>query len=122
MATVTAQFCTMLYVLGTLSGGKTEIRLRLRKPELPMMGRIAAIGSLPFFIILLDNVLVILLNTTLRRYGGAAGDQLISCGAVVQSFMVLAYYPAQGITSGCGTLFGYYYGARNLRRMMQTFR
>ena len=122
VATVTAQICTMLYVLGTLSGGKTEIRLRFRRPELPVMGRIAAIGSLPFFIILLDNVLVILLNTTLRRYGGAAGDQLISCGAVVQSFMVLAYYPAQGIASGCGTLFGYYYGARNLRRMMQTFR
>lgn len=121
-ATVTAQLCTMLYVLLTLTGRKTELRLQLRMPELPLVGRITAIGSLPFFIILLDNVLVILLNTTLRRYGGAAGDQLISCGAVVQSFMVLAYYPAQGVTSGCGTLFGYYYGAGNLRRMMQTFR
>ena len=122
VATVMAQLCTMVYVLLTLTGSKAEIRLRIRKPELPTVGRISAIGSLPFFIILLDNVLVILLNTTLRRYGGAAGDQLISCGAVVQSFMVLAYYPAQGITGGCGTLFGYYYGARNLRRMMQTFR
>ena len=122
VATVTAQLCTMVYVLLTLTGSKAEIRLCIRKPELPMVGRISAIGSLPFFIILLDNVLVILLNTTLRRYGGAAGDRLISCGAVVQSFMVLAYYPAQGITSGCGTLFGYYYGAGNLQRMMQTFR
>lgn len=122
IATVTAQVCTMLYVLGTLTGRKAELRLRLSRPELPVAGRITVIGSLPFLIILLDNVLVILLNTTLRRYGGEAGDQLISCGAVVQSFMVLAYYPAQGITSGCGTLFGYYYGARNLRKMMQTFR
>ena len=122
LATVTAQLCTMLYVLLTLTGRKTELRLQLRMPKLSLMGRITAIGSLPFFIILLDNVLVILLNTTLRRYGGAEGDQLISCAAVVQSFMVLAYYPAQGITSGCGTLFGYYYGAGNLRRMMQTFR
>ena len=122
LATVTAQLCTMLYVLLTLTGRKTELRLQLRMPKISLMGRITAIGSLPFFIILLDNVLVILLNTTLRRYGGAEGDQLISCAAVVQSFMVLAYYPAQGITSGCGTLFGYYYGAGNLRRMMQTFR
>ena len=122
VATVTAQLCTMLYVLLTLTGRKAEIRLQMLRPELPLVWRIAAIGSLPFLIILLDNVLVILLNTTLRRYGGAAGDQLISCGAVVQSFMVLAYYPAQGITSGCGTLFGYYYGAGNEKRMMQTFR
>lgn len=122
VATVTAQICTMLYVLLTLTGRKAEIRLQLLRPELPLVWRIAAIGSLPFLIILLDNVLVILLNTTLRRYGGAAGDQLISCGAVVQSFMVLAYYPAQGITSGCGTLIGYYYGAGNEKRMMQTFR
>ncbi len=122
VATVTAQICTMLYVLLTLAGRKAGIRLQLLRPELPLVWRIAAIGSLPFLIILLDNVLVILLNTTLRRYGGAAGDQLISCGAVVQSFMVLAYYPAQGITSGCGTLFGYFYGAGNEKRMMQTFR
>ena len=122
VATVTAQICTMLYVLLTLTGRKAEIRLQLLRPELPLVWRIAAIGSLPFLIILLDNVLVILLNTTMRRYGGAAGDQLISCGAVVQSFMVLAYYPAQGITSGCGTLFGYFYGAGNEKRMMQTFR
>lgn len=122
VATVTAQICTMLYVLLTLTGRKAEIRLQLLRPELPLVWRIAAIGSLPFLIILLDNVLVILLNTALRRYGGTAGDQLISCGAVVQSFMVLAYYPAQGITSGCGTLFGYYYGAGNEKRMMQTFR
>lgn len=122
VATVTAQICTMLYVLLTLTGRKAEIRLQLLRPDPPLVWRIATIGSLPFLIILLDNVLVILLNTTLRRYGGAAGDQLISCGAVVQSFMVLAYYPAQGITSGCGTLFGYYYGAGNEKRMMQTFR
>ena len=122
VATVTAQICTMLYVLLTLTGRKAEIRLQLLRPEIPLVWRIVGIGSLPFLIILLDNVLVILLNTTLRRYGGAAGDQLISCGAVVQSFMVLAYYPAQGITSGCGTLFGYYYGAGNEKRMMQTFR
>ena len=78
------------------------------------MGKILKIGSLPFLIILCDNLLVISLNYVLRRYGGEVmGDRYISCAAVVQSFMVLVTYPAQGITSGCGTLYSYHYGAGN---------
>lgn len=121
LATVIAQLCVMGFVLRVLTGRGSTLRLRLESPRGEIMGRILTIGSLPFFIILLDNVLVILLNTALRRYGGEQGDQLIASAAVVQSFMLLAYYPAQGITSGCGTLFGYYYGAGQYRKIMQTF-
>ena len=65
---------------------------------------------------------MILLNGTLRKYGGAMGDAYISCAAVVQSFMVLAYYPAQGITTGCATLYGYHYGAGHYEKVMGVFR
>ncbi|MCD7883207.1 MAG: hypothetical protein LUI87_05825 [Lachnospiraceae bacterium] len=74
--------------------------------------QILSIGSLPFLIMLFDNLLVIALNFTLRNYGGdAMGDTYISCASIVQSFMVLVFYPAQGITTGCGTLYSYHYGA-----------
>lgn len=49
------------------------------------------------------------------------GDQYISCAAVVQSFMVLAFYPAQGISTGCGTLFSYHYGAGHGEKIKQVF-
>lgn len=36
--------------------------------------------------------------------------------------MVLAYYPAQGITTGCGTLYSYHFGAGNIQKVMAVFR
>ncbi len=122
LATVLAQVCVMVYVLAFLLGKKAEIPLRLRGFSGAVVGKIFSIGSLPFFIILLDNLLMILLNGTLRKYGGVMGDEYISCAAVVQSFMVLAYYPAQGITTGCATLYGYHYGAGHYEKVMGVFR
>lgn len=85
--------------------------------------RIVGIGIMSFLITILDNFIIVLLNVSLRRYGGdTLGDQYIACAAVVQSFMVIVFSPAQGITTGCGTLFGYHYGAGNYRKVMQVFK
>lgn len=123
VATVIAQFCVLLYVLFFLFSDKPVFRLSYSRLDYHIVRRILMIGSLPFFIMLFDNLLVISLNFTLRKYGGnVMGDRYISCAAVVQSFMVLVFYPAQGITSGCGTLYSYYYGAGHYEKVMQVFR
>ena len=36
--------------------------------------------------------------------------------------MVIVTCPAQGITTGCGTLYSYHYGAGNYEKIMQVFR
>ncbi len=57
--------------------------------------RIITIGSMSFLITIMDNLIIILLNVVLRTYGGASrGDQLITCAAVVQSFMTIVACPA----------------------------
>lgn len=122
-ATVIAQFCVLLYVLSFLFSDKPAFRLSYSHLDDPIVRQILTIGSLPFFIMLFDNLLVISLNFTLRKYGGnILGDRYISCAAVVQSFMVLVFYPAQGITTGCGTLYSYHYGAGHYDKVMQVFR
>ena len=122
-ATVTAQFCVLLYVLSFLFSDKPVFRLSYSHLDDSIVRQILTIGSLPFFIMLFDNLLVISLNFTLRKYGGnIMGDRYISCAAVVQSFMVLVFYPAQGITTGCGTLYSYHYGAGHSDKVMQVFR
>lgn len=123
LATVLAQLCVLVFVLHFLLGERAAIPLRIQGLQWGMAQRILSIGCLPFFIVLLDNLLMILLNATLQQYGGdTLGDQYISCAAVVQSFMVLAYYPAQGITTGCGTLYSYHFGAGNIQKVMAVFR
>lgn len=123
VATVIAQFCVLLYVLFFLFSDRPALRLSYSHLDYPIVRQILTIGSLPFFIMLFDNLLVISLNFTLRKYGGdVMGDRYISCAAVVQSFMVLVFYPAQGITTGCGTLYSYHYGAGHYDKIMQVFR
>ena len=82
--------------------------------------KILSIGSMPFLIIVLDNLLIILLNAMLRKYGGGLGDQYISYAAVVQSVMVVVICPAEGLTSGCATLFSYYYTVLEITNAFST--
>ena len=123
VATVIAQFCVFLYVICFLFSDKAVFRLGVSRLDFYIVRRILMIGCLPFFIMLFDNLLVISLNFILRQYGGnIMGDRYISCAAVVQSFMILVFYPAQGITTGCGTLYSYHYGAGHYEKIMQVFR
>ncbi len=123
IATVLGQIGSMVYVLSVLSGSHVEIKLATPKLDIRNAGQILYVGFLPFLIVLLENLLMIVLNITLRKYGGdALGDDYITCATVVQSFMVLVYSPGYGFTQGCGTLYGYNYGAGNYKRVMDTFR
>ena len=122
IATVIGQIAAMFYVLLMLCGEQVEIRLAAPKPDIHNACRILQIGFLPCLIVLLENILMIVLNVTLRKYGGdTLGKDYITCATVVQSFMVFIYSPGYGFTQGCGTLYGYNYGAGNYKRVMQTF-
>lgn len=123
LATIIAQFVTMIYVLLFLQRPTTPYKIKFGDYKLQIMLRIITIGCMSFFIIFLDNLIIIVLNSMLRKYGGAElGDQYIACAAIVQGFMTIAYCPANGITSGCGTLYSFHYGAGNYKKLMQIFR
>lgn len=121
LATILSQIGALLYVIAVLLRKKLVVRIGFGEYDAQICTRILGIGSMPCLIIFLDNILVILLNAMLRKYGGAMGDQYISYAAVVQSVMVIAICPAEGLTNGCSTLFGYYYGAKNYKRILQSF-
>lgn len=118
IATVLGQIGSMTYVWSVLSGSRVEIKLATPKLDIRNAGKILYVGFLPFLIVLLENLLMIVLNIILQKYGG---DDYITCATVVQSFMVFVYSPGYGFTQGCSTLYGYNYGARNYKRVMDTF-
>ncbi|MDD3193092.1 MAG: MATE family efflux transporter [Oscillospiraceae bacterium] len=121
-ATVISQCCMAVYVVWQLRSPKMPIRLRFCRLKRELCQRILSIGSMSFLITLLDNLIIILLNVILRKYGGISrGDQLITCATVVQSFMTIVSCPAQGITSGCGTIYSYHYGAGHYKKIRQAF-
>lgn len=122
VATVLSQFGVLIYVLVVLNRRTMPISIGFGQYSGSICKEILSIGSMPFLIIVLDNLLIILLNAMLRKYGGGLGDQYISYAAVVQSVMVVAICPAEGLTSGCATLFSYYYGSGNYKRIIESFR
>ena len=78
--------------------------------------------GMSFMIAILDNLIIIILNTSLWKYGGdSLGDILITCATVIQSFMTIVACPAQGITTGCQTIFSFHYGAGNYTKIWQAF-
>lgn len=122
LATVVSQCCMAAYVLYQLRSRRVPVRLGLCPPVRGIIRKILSIGSMSFMITLMDNLIIILLNMVLRRYGGVSqGDQLITCATVVQSFLTIVFCPAQGITSGCGVIFSYHYGAGHYDKVRQAF-
>lgn len=122
IATVLGQISTLLYVLFLICRKEMPIRLKWGGFRLCIMKNILSIGSMSFIVTLLDNLIVIFLNIVLRRYSSPEmGDKYIACAAVVQSFMLIAGLPAQGISSGCGTIFSFFYGAKNYKKIQQAF-
>ncbi len=123
IATVISQICTMVYVLRFLICKKLTVNIGLGSYNVRTVGRILSIGIMSFLITLLDNFMIVLLNVQLRRYGGElTGDKYIACAAIIQSFMILVNNPGQGVTTGCGTLFSFHYGAGNYKKVMDSFK
>lgn len=117
-ATVLAQACSAIYILLVLFGSKIPVKITFSGYDLRVCSRILALGFSPFIIIALDNVLIITMNTVLQAYGGPEqGDMMVTCGTIMQSFMLMVTMPLGGITAGTQSILGYNYGSRQVNRV-----
>ena len=74
-------------------------------------------GMTPFLIVAIDNVMIIAMNAVLQKYGGPErGDALITCNAIVQSFMLALTMPLGGISAGTQSILSYNFGAKQIDR------
>ena len=119
LATVLSQAAGAAYVLCFLfRKKKAPVRITFGGYDLGLMGRILMMGFTPFLIIAVDNVMIIAMNAVLQKYGGAGqGDMLITCNAIVQSFMLVVTMPLGGISGGTQGILGYNYGAGQVDRV-----
>ena len=122
-ATVLAQAAACVFVLISLRLPGLPVPLRWGRFQPALCRRILALGLSPFLTYALDSVILIILNAALQRYGGPGeGDILITCAAVVQSYMLLISMPMSGITLGCQGVVSFNLGAGNGKRVKQALR
>ena len=118
VATVIAQASSAIYILYFLSSKRVPVRISLGGYSWNICKKILSLGFSPFVIIALDSVLVITMNAMLQRYGGAKqGDMIVTCGTIMQSFMLMVTMPLGGITAGTQSILGYNYGSRQMNRV-----
>lgn len=118
VATVIAQMASCAFVLLALRRRSMPVRLGWGGFQWRVMGRVMAFGLSPFLIIASDSVLLIVLNMMLQTYGGPGeGDVLVTCAAIVQSYMSLVTMPLGGITAGTQPIVSFNYGAGNTARI-----
>lgn len=119
-ATVLSQAASAAYILRFLFGKRVPVRITFGGYSWKVCMRILALGFSPFAIIAFDNILIITMNTVLQSYGGPErGDMMVTCGTIMQSFMLMITMPLGGITAGTQSILGFNYGAKKVNRVRE---
>ena len=120
IATAIAQLISFAIVVFYYAQGKSPVRLHVKnlRPRLSVLGKISAIGSSSFALQCAASLVQIAANLQLAKLGG---DLAISAMTLVNSISLFCIMPIIGIVQGIQPIVGYNYGARNYRRVRETY-
>lgn len=120
LATIIAQFISFLITILFLISKKALIKISFGNYDFKNMLLILKMGLSPFIITATDSVIFIILNNSLKRYGGMYVDNWMSVSTIAQSFFQLVSMPLLGISSGTQPLISYNYGAEDYDRVKKS--
>lgn len=115
------------YLVGTLHGlshfmlKSTSLRFHLKnfKLQQDIIWSIISIGLSPFSMQIASSFVIVLINSTLLKYGG---DLAIGAYGIINSINMLVVMFIVGLNQGSQPIVGYNYGARNYQRMFKTLK
>lgn len=126
VATVLSQmltsFIALFYIVkkfGSVKFIKSNLKL---KPKIVIS--IFSLGAASCFNQLAMTVVQVVMNNTLRHYGAASvyGSEIpLACVGAISKLNVVFLAFVIGIAQGCQPINGYNYGARNYKRVKQTY-
>lgn len=121
IATVISYFVGTLNVTSHFMLRSTQIKFHWPnfKLDWEIIKSIISIGMSPFSMQLGTSVVVVMINSTLLRYGG---DMAIGAYGIINSINMLVVMFIIGLNQGSQPIVGYNYGAKNYRRMFKTLR
>ncbi|MDO9549051.1 MAG: MATE family efflux transporter, partial [Candidatus Marinimicrobia bacterium] len=110
-ATVISQVVTALYLVYYFYSGKSSLTVHLRNLRLNrlIMREIVAVGSPSLIRQLSASALVVVINNTLRVYGG---DFSIALFGIMHRMLMFVSMPLFGIAQGMQPIVGFNYGAK----------
>ncbi len=121
IATVISYFVGTVSVASHFMLKSTPIRFHAAnfRLEKDIVWSIISIGMSPFSMQIGTSLVVILINSTLLKYGG---DLAIGAYGIINSVNMLIVMFIIGLNQGSQPIIGYNYGAKNYNRMFRTLR
>ena len=119
-ATVISMFIGMLFVMYHFTRKTTTLRLRRKNMrfERDILIAIVSIGLSPFMMQLAASAVAVLMNTSLKLYGG---DLAIGAFGILNSMFMIIVMFVIGLNQGLQPIIGYNYGAESYSRVKETF-
>lgn len=119
-ATIISQFVSFVWVMSYFNSSLTPLRFKVRAMRLDwsLVIKILAIGFAPFSMNMAMNVMNLILNRQLLRYGG---DMAVAVMGIVYSIIIMIMMPLQGINQGAQPIIGFNYGARKIDRVRTAY-
>ena len=119
-STVISRFIGMLFVMYHFTRKTTTLRLRKKniRFEKDILIAIVSIGLSPFFMQVAASGVAVLMNTSLKNYGG---DLAIGAYGILVSLIMLITMFVIGLNQGLQPIIGYNYGAEIYDRVKVAF-
>lgn len=120
-ATIISQGISSIWGVYFLTSKKSKLRIKLsnlklnHKIILPCLG----LGLAPFIMQFTESVISVCFNTSLLKYGG---DIAVGSMTILASVMQFSMLPLQGLTQGAQPIISFNYGAKNIKRVKDTFK
>lgn len=117
-ATIISQFVSFVYVLFYLYSGKSSLKVEPHhlKLQVDIVREIFLIGSSAFTRSATNTIFSIVINNSLKFYGG---DIAITIFGIVNRIIAFLFLPIIGVVQGMQPIAGYNYGARKFDRVKQ---
>jgi putative MATE family efflux protein len=121
IATVISYFIGSIWNVAHFLGKNTNIKLRKKnfKLERKIIYAIVSIGMSPFSMQIAASLVIIIINTTLLKYGG---DLAVGAYGILNSLLILVLMLIIGLNQGTQPIVGYNFGAKLYSRMFATLK
>ncbi len=118
LATICAQFFSFLYVLKYIYSKETSLGIKIKHltPDWSIIKEIITVGLPSFARLSSGSVSTLLVNQSLRFYGGDV--PIIILGIIIKITRFL-FMPMFGVVQGMQPIAGYNYGAKKFKRVYQ---
>jgi len=121
LATIISQFISFLFILTYLYSGKSSLKIKLHhlKPKIHIITEILTVGFASFARLVTGSVVAIVVNNSLRIFGG---DIALIIVGILHRVTMFVFMPLFGVVQGMQPIVGFNYGAKKFDRVKETLK